>query len=392
MKNIVSGRLNFLDNLKVALTMLVVAHHAGQPYGGSGGFWYFESQQTTNLGAFFAVNAAFFMSLFFMISAYFLPASYDKKGAALFLKDRLKRIGIPLLLGFILIMPLLMYAYYINFRGYPYISFGSYLAHIFFGFGQPAPPQWTGPSWPDVQFGHLWFLEHLLFYSVIYSLWRLIFNKRDSSVVKNDSRFPNFLIIVLFAVTLSLLTFAVRIWYPIDRWVGFLGFIQAEYAHVPQYASFFVIGILAYRKNWVHNLPKSSGKTWFAIGLSLAALFYVGDYAHWFTFIQGGGLNWGSLVYSFYDTFMCTGLCIGLVYLFKQRMNRSGTFSKTLAANAYTVYIIHYPIVVLLQYALGSMELWALVKFIVVAVLGILISFLGSWGIIRRIPFLRSIL
>ena len=72
------GRLYFLDNLKVALTMLVVTHHAGQPYGGSNGFWYFKSEQTTNLGPFFAVNAAFFMTLFFMISGYFLPASYDR--------------------------------------------------------------------------------------------------------------------------------------------------------------------------------------------------------------------------------------------------------------------------------------------------------------------------
>src|SRR5690348_10114210 len=109
-------RLNFLDNLKIALTMLVVAHHAGQPYGGSNGWWFMNSKQTTHLGHFFAVNAGFFMSLFFLISAYFLPASLEKKGGARFLKDRLKRLGIPLLVGFLIIIPILMYAYYENFR------------------------------------------------------------------------------------------------------------------------------------------------------------------------------------------------------------------------------------------------------------------------------------
>lgn len=35
-----SDRLYFIDNLKIALIMLVVAHHAGQAYG-PGGWWFF---------------------------------------------------------------------------------------------------------------------------------------------------------------------------------------------------------------------------------------------------------------------------------------------------------------------------------------------------------------
>ncbi|TCZ81268.1 acyltransferase, partial [Paenibacillus albiflavus] len=103
--------------------MLVVAHHAGQPYGGSEGWWYFKTVDSPGLGSFFAINAAFFMSLFFMISAYFMPATFNKKGASKFLKERFQRLGIPLLIGFFIIIPLLMYTYYINFRGYPSISY-----------------------------------------------------------------------------------------------------------------------------------------------------------------------------------------------------------------------------------------------------------------------------
>ncbi|HET6872452.1 MAG TPA: acyltransferase family protein [Sporolactobacillaceae bacterium] len=387
-------RLDYLDSLKVALTFLVVAHHAGQPYGGSGGFWPFVSQQTTNLGPFFAVNAAFFMTLFFMVSAYFVPASYDKKGPKRFLKDRLKRIGIPLLLGFLLIVPPLMYTYYINYRGYGYISYGYYLTHVFFGFGQPVPPHWTGPSWPDVQFAHLWFLEHLLFYAVVYCLWRVIVSKIKPQRMEsqNNSEFPSFTKIFVFAVLLALVTFVVRIYYPIDRWVGFLGFIQAEFAHVPQYASFFVIGMVAYRKNWLNQLPDRIGQVWLCIGVLLAAIFYIGAYSHLFWFFNGGGFNGGSLLYSFYDTLMCTGLCIGLVYLFKKKLNGTTKLIKVLAQNAFTVYIIHYPIVVMLQYAFGHLQWIALAKFLMVTVLGIIISFFLSWAIIKRIPYLGKIL
>src|SRR5215510_8083832 len=90
------ARLDYLDALKVALTVLVIAHHAGQPYGPTGGRWpVFDDQRAGILGPFFAVNAAFFMGLFFLISAYLLPASFDRKRAPAFLKERFMRLGIP---------------------------------------------------------------------------------------------------------------------------------------------------------------------------------------------------------------------------------------------------------------------------------------------------------
>ena len=152
------------------------------------------------------------------------------------------------------------------------------------------------------------------------------------------------------------------------------------------------MGILAYRRNWITNVPALFGKTWLTIGLTLAVLFYIGGYAHMFYFIKGGGFCLGSLFYSFYDTFMCTGLCIGLIYLFNRFFNSMSPFRKVLASNAFAVYIIHYPIVVILQYALGPVNLFALLKFIIVSVCGIIISFLISWGILKRIPFVRAVL
>jgi glucans biosynthesis protein C len=49
------------------------------------------------------------MGIFFLISAYFTPGSYDHKGGAFFLRDRLVRLGLPLLLYDLLIHPLVAY-------------------------------------------------------------------------------------------------------------------------------------------------------------------------------------------------------------------------------------------------------------------------------------------
>jgi glucan biosynthesis protein C len=97
LKTVATSRIYFLDNLKVFLAILVVLHHSAQPYGPGGGWWIASdpNQNTIDfivLGIFMAVNMSFFMGLFFMISAYFLPASLDRKGHAKFMKDRLVKL------------------------------------------------------------------------------------------------------------------------------------------------------------------------------------------------------------------------------------------------------------------------------------------------------------
>jgi glucans biosynthesis protein C len=90
-----STRLLFVDNIRVLLTVLVVLFHLMITYAGTGDWYYMEGREDTITGAlgawFLAVNQAYFMGLFLLISAYLMPGSYDRKGAARFLKDRLIR-------------------------------------------------------------------------------------------------------------------------------------------------------------------------------------------------------------------------------------------------------------------------------------------------------------
>jgi glucans biosynthesis protein C len=381
-------RLYFIDNLKIALIMLVVVHHAGQAYG-PGGWWYFREGETINwLGRFFAVNAAFFMSLFFFLSAYFLPASLEKKGMNRFLKERFSRIGIPLLFGFLIIIPILMYCYYINFRNYGPISFVSYYFNVFFGLGDK-PEHWTGPSWPDMQFGHLWFLEHLLVYALLYSAWVKFMPQKKTN--DSNSEFIQGYKVVFFLLIITMVTFVVRIWFPIDRWSAFLGFIQTEFAHVPQYISFFCLGLMAYQGKWFLNLKTSTGMIWLALGIVIAgSLYFGGDvlYPHF----NKGGLNIGSLVRSFVETLLCLSLVIGLLILFREKFNRTNRLVKSLSSNVFVVYFIHVPVVVFLQYTVSELSITVLAKFLLSSILGIILSFLFSYYVWRKTPLLKNMM
>ncbi|HEU4965372.1 MAG TPA: acyltransferase family protein [Bacilli bacterium] len=379
----------YLDVLKILLITLVVFHHAGQPYS-DGGWWYFLSRETTPaLGPFFSVNAGFFMGLFFLISAYFVPASFAKKGTARFLKDRLIRLGIPLLFGVLILLPALMYAYYVNFRGYAPIGFFTYYADIYFGFGD-RPADWTGPSWPDVQFGHLWFIQHLLVYACLYALWQKFFGKRGGG--EQDlaaSRPPTNGAILLYALVLAVVTFVVRIEYPIDRWAGFLGFIQTEFAHLPQYASLFVLGVMAYRRNWFENIPARTGYLWLAVGVVLALSIYLRIAPP----MTKGGWNWGNLNRSVIEAFLCIGLCVGLIVLFRECCNVTNAWLRTLSQNTFAVYLIHVPVLVAYQYLFAAVSLGGVVpKFLLIAVLGVVTSFLLSQYVLRKIPFVQKVL
>ena len=93
-------RLCYLDNLKVCLTVLVIMHHAGQAYG-NGGDWAYTPSNPAEfmpwIWHFFSTNAAFFMGLYFFISGYFVPRSFDKQGSKQFVHKKLLRLGVPLL-------------------------------------------------------------------------------------------------------------------------------------------------------------------------------------------------------------------------------------------------------------------------------------------------------
>ncbi len=322
------------------------------------------------------------MSLFFLISAYFLPASLESKGPKIFLKGRFKRLGIPLLFGFFVIMPILMYTYYIHYRSYGYRSFWSYYVNVYFGL-EGKPSGWTGPSFPDFQFGHMWFIEHLLVYAIIYVFIMVLF--RDKTIELPFISSLSHVKLFFLALLTGIVTFLVRINNPIDHWEGFLGFIQVEYAHLPQYMGFFILGILGYKFKYLDNLPKL-GLPWLLIGGGIAFLKYTTDYIPY----SQGGISAANLLYSLIETFMCFGLGLGVLYLFNKAFNRSNTLLKFLADNSFSVYIFHLPTAVLWQYLFNSIAISPFVKFSLVSLLTIITTywfsyFIRKWDVIRSI-------
>lgn len=284
-------------------------------------------------------------------------------------------------------IPILMYLYYINFRDYEPISFFSYYINIFFGLANE-PMDWSGPSWPDMQFGHLWFLQHLLVYAIVFAVWILFISNRYTS--KSSGNIKVYQILILWLV-ISSITFITRIAFPIDHWTGFLGFIQTEFAHVPQYVSFFCLGMMAYHRKWFLTLSSKAGYIWLAIGISIVTILYVGGDSV-YPFLLKGGYNFGSLSRSFIETLLCISLVIGLLILFREKINGTNRWSRMLSNNVFVVYFIHVPVVVFLQYILQDLPIPVWAKFLITAFFGIILSFFLSHFVWRKIPYLKKLM
>jgi glucan biosynthesis protein C len=381
-----TGRLYFLDNLRIALTILVIAHHVGQAYGPTGGSWPIqEVARASILGPFFTVNRSFFMSLFFMISGYLMVMSYDRSRPIAFVKGRLLRLGVPLAAFFLLVIPLQQYLCHWQSGDLGTMSFWRYYADGYFGHGQ-RPAGWKG-NWPEMSFLHLWYVEHLLIVSLCYAGLRAVW-KRPPQVSPAQTRLPGYLAIVLFALALAFASATIRIWYPIDKWIGFLGFIQVAFADVPRDLSFFILGAIAYRRQWFLGLSNRMGRVWLLVGVTLAVLWYA--YSLGLQQLLPISRTAMDVVYPIWEALLCCGLCLGLLFLFREKLNRQNRWTKAMAEGQYAAYLFHFPIVVLIQYTIASAAWPPFAKFAFVTAAAVPLTFLfANW--LRRPALLRRV-
>jgi glucans biosynthesis protein C len=101
-----------------------------------------------------------------------------------------------------------------------------------------------------------------------------------------------------------------------DRWIWFLGFMQMEPAHVPQYLSLFILGIFAYRWSFLESITTRRHILWFLPGIGIYIVTIIIGYSI--------GIKQAAFVWRYAEALFCVGVCIGLLALFKTFFNRTG--------------------------------------------------------------------
>jgi hypothetical protein len=156
-----------------------------------------------------------------------------------------------------------------------------------------------------------------------------------------------------------------------------------------------VIGILAYRGDWLRTLPTATGMVWLAIGLAAAAGYYAYDLILARSMpgiVATGGKGWQSLVFCTWEAFVCAGLGVGLLVLFRERLNGApGKLLIAITGATFGAYIIHLLVVLGVQAGMDAVTLAPFIKFITVTIIAAILSF-GIAMLAKKLPGLRRIL
>lgn len=374
-----TSRLVYLDRLRIGLTVLVVLHHVAMAYGAGGLAFYYvdlpESFFSRNLLVFVLANQAWFMGAFFLVAGYFTPRSLDGKGTTGFVKSRMIRLGIPLAFFAAVLNPIAMTGWF----------------HVDDELG---PLTWDTFDYLDhVRMGPTWFLALLLIFSGGYAIWRSAFGHRFAG--RSDASFPGLVWIVGFVLALAGTEFLLRTQLAVgESWGGF-----PSLAYLPQYLSFFALGVIAYRRDWLQTLPTRVG----LIGLAVAAaasllLFPLAFSGDWFSLeltdavskAMGDGYR-ESAMYALWDATLAVGLSLGLIVLLRGLGNRHGAPGRFLAANSYGTYLLHIPIVVYAAVVISTTGFSHTGRLLLAALVAVPISFLAA-AVVRKVPGVTRVL
>jgi len=240
--------------------------------------------------------------------------------------------------------------------------------------------------------GPLWFVEALLLFSIVYMIGRLIrWTATPPSIEVSDP--PRIVHLGVLAVALGISSFLVRLWKPIGWSYEPLNF---RFPFFPQYIVMFILGVVAYRRQWLTRISKGVGRlslvfaAAFALVISPLMVFFGaganGDVSRFM-----GGLYWQAMVMALWEQSLGVFLTVGLLVLFRERMNRHNRLTQAASAGSYATYVIHAPVVLVFTLMVRGVHLYPLLKFAAATVIVVPLCF-GLAALIRQLPGVRRIL
>ncbi len=376
-------RLFYLDNIRSLVIFLVVAMHSNVTYSGMGRWYYVEGSpdrldpvSRALFGLYGSYVQAWSMGILFFVAGHFAARALARRGAWGFVRERLFRLGAPLLLYVFVMEPLLVYLFedggrYLRTTSLPRLWWG-YLSGGSFVHG-------TGP---------LWFVEALLIFCVLYALLRAV-RPQPAPASPVESAAPGAGTILALIAFTGALAFAVRLAWPIGTAIANL-----QLSFFASYLVLFAMGVHSGEAGWLARIPERSGKRWFAAALGLGvpawAILMVAGGALSGPIPVDGGLHWQAAAYAVWEAFVAISMSIGLVAFARARLGAENRLTRLLASTSFGVYFFHPPLVIGIALLLAPLAWPMLAKHAVVAPLAFCAT-VAVAALARRVPVLNAI-
>ncbi|HUA53760.1 MAG TPA: acyltransferase family protein [Candidatus Sulfotelmatobacter sp.] len=340
-------RYHALDGMRGAMMLLGIYLHVACAYATIGNWPYKQPDLTPSLNATITLIHVFRMPAFYMMAGFFTALLYARRGFAHAAANRLRRIGLPFVVGWLILFPLVV--------GLIAVSKGGLRPLVV---GLPPAPWWTRfhPM-------HLWFLEYLLVLYVLAAVavpavralpagWRARFTVMFRGAIEA----PGGLLLLAVPSALALMPMG---------WAG----LDDPSSFVPQphiviaYAIPFAVGWLLYlnadlldvlrRRAWGHAILAAA-----AAALYLALLYTLPDRGAAFVVKRAA------------HALAMWLMIFGVTGLFLRYLRGHHPAWRYLCDSSYFLYIAHMPVIMALQLLLAPVALAPLVKVAIVLVAG----------------------
>jgi peptidoglycan/LPS O-acetylase OafA/YrhL len=384
-----------LDYLRAFVVLLVLLHHSVLAYAV---MWpvqprifrilpapIVDPQRWAGFDVLAVFNDTFFMALMFLLSGLFVWPSLERKGGARFLRDRILRLGVPFAVAAGILMPLAYYPSYAVTGADP--GFLAY-ARAWLSLG----------VWPS---GPAWFIWLLLVFDTVAAGLHVLGRRWTANTQAPPhlgafSRPPAF-VAALLAVSV-LVYVPMELIFGADNWVT-LGAFSLQASRPLLYAAFFLAGIQMGASGTESGFLARNGglarqwPIWLSAGLAAYAL----RLAIIITLVLPVAAAHRPLPLTLrllVDLTLvlgCGTISFAFIALFRRFAVAHQAVFDSLSASSYGMYLIHYPVVVWLQFALLAVALGPIAKGSVVFVGAVALS----WGIVvalRRVPVIACVL
>lgn len=360
-------RERWVDNLRVALIAGVIVLHTGTGYVMDFAGWYYDDEldASSTWSAVLTVpgllGGLFWLGPLFLVAGWFSARSLARRGPAGFVRTRLLRLGVPLVVFVLVVQPFTDYIGNIwDERG----SFAFYLR--------------------QTEVGAMWFVAALLAFSVVYALVRRLRAAPDSR------RPPRRGVLLVAMVTIAVTSFAVWQVWPLTTEM----FLNLKLAEWPQGAVLFALGVRAAEAGWVDDPPSLRQVRRLGWAALAGMVAFVGLLALGMSSGQedlGPATGWPTMATAVLDGFIAVTWTVWFVVWFRDRWPEHGTLVGEAARASYATYFIHPLVVTAIMLALAPVALGPWLKFVLVAAVAVPACFATGYGL-TRLPGVSRVL
>lgn len=361
-----------LDNLRFIMVVFVIGLHAAMTYMEYVPEWWYVIDKNQSLGftVLVVILDSFPMTVMFFLAGYFALPSLAKRGKNSFIYDKFMHIGLPWILGVLLVAPFFSRASVVA-LGYPSTPILEYVTHSFFG--------------PAYQQAHYWFLGVLFFFLVVYGL---ISNTKQNNENKPESISPAWMIFLVIIITCVTYFLSSSYYKPVNDWSNISYILYFQPARIIGYAAMFFLGVYGNKYRWFTKegwVPEQKIFVPIAVLSLLFLVYWKFIWAPTLSESLNGIIN--AVSYSLTSVIMTFAL-ISIFLKTKPKFQETLSF---FTPYSYGIYWLHQIILMSMVYALLDFNFPPVIKWTLAVLITVLICTLLTRHILKKVPFFKKI-